>query len=445
MNGRKTLLVLAALLALGGNLLRLALPVAAVAALLAAPAGTFAQGDAAAEGEREASEREQERERESDRETDTSGEQDSDAADLRGDVGLDVEPDVVLAVDLSEQARIGARRLGFRVVQEDTLRGLGFRLTQLSTPGGIPPALAVERLRKADPSGLYDVNPRYFQAGEAACEGIRCDAQKLIGWPQAGCMTAVRLGMVDTAVAASIPALAGRGLLQQHFGNAAALPEAAEHGTEVATILVGNAAAGFAGLLPKATLLAADVFDFSRDRGAATNAAALARGMDWVLTQQSDAINISIAGPDNLVLHETVRRVAQRGVPLVAAAGNLGPDGPPRFPAAYPEVIAVTAVDRDRQVYARANQGDYIDLAAPGVHIWSAGADGSGRFVDGTSFAAPFVAAEAALMHAAAARRTPAEWKAALRKSALPIGAGQQPRVYGAGLLQSAACATAAP
>lgn len=424
----------------GGGAIGAVLLPAGLAAL--APPAAAQEKDTEQEQEVER-EHEQEREQESDRETDVGIDREMDREESRSDIGRDNEPDVVLAIDLSDQARAASHKLGFRVVAEDTLRGLGFRLTQLSTPGGIPPELAVRRLRLADPQGIYDVNSRYSAAGEDACAGIRCDAQKTIGWPVDGCKAAARIGMIDTAVAQNSPALAGSHVQQRHFGDSGKTPEGAEHGTEVATILAGNAAAGFAGLTPNATLVAADVFDFSRERGESTSAALVALGMDWLLTQNPDVINVSIAGPDNGVLRETVRRVAQRGVPLVAAAGNLGPAGPPQYPAAYPEAIAVTAVDRDGRIYDRASQGDYIDIAAPGVHIWSAGADGRGRFVDGTSFAVPFVTAEIAMGRGVALNQATADWKEQLRKAALPAAAPEQRRIYGAGILRSHACRTA--
>jgi hypothetical protein len=365
--------------------------------------------------------------------------------DARMGEGLEFEPDVVLAIDLSDEARIRTRAMGFRVVDEDVLHGLGFRLTQLATPGGLPPEVALRKLREADPTGTYDFNPRYVAAGDPPCEGIRCDAQKMVGWPVAGCPAAVRIGMVDTAIARGSPALAGSRIEQQHFGNSGATEAGTEHGTEIATIFAGNADAGFAGLVPHAYLVSANVFDFSADKGESTNAVLIARGVDWVVAQHPSVINMAIAGPDNAVLHETVRRAANGGIPVIAAAGNLGPEGPPRYPAAYPEVIAVTAVDHNGQIYPHANWGDYITVAAPGVHIWSAAADGHGRFVDGTSFATPFVSAAVALMRLADARRTPAEVQLALRKQAVAVAGTENQRAYGAGLLRGLGCAAVAP
>jgi subtilisin family serine protease len=88
--------------------------------------------------------------------------------------------------------------------------------------------------------------------------------------------------------------------------------------------------------------------------------------------------------------------MARSGVVFVAAAGNGGPAGVPAYPAAYPEVIAVTAVGRNRLGYVEANHGAYIDVAAPGVRVWTALPGERQGFLSGTSFAAPFVTAIAA-------------------------------------------------
>jgi minor extracellular protease Epr len=244
------------------------------------------------------------------------------------------------------------------------------------------------------------------------------------------------VGMLDTAVSESSPALAGDRIKQRHFGESRASVQGAEHGTAVATILAGQVDAGFAGLLPRATLFAADVFNYGAGEHKSTNAMMIARGLDWLLAQHPAAINVSIAGPENAVLHEAIRRVTAQGIPVIAAAGNLGPDGPPRYPAAYAEAIAVTAVDLLGQPYEQANRGPYIDVAAPGVHIWSAGANGRGKFFDGTSFATPFVTAEVALLRSAEPQRSPPELKAAFHTPTDSVRLG----AVTAGVLKSHGC-----
>ena len=82
--------------------------------------------------------------------------------------------------------------------------------------------------------------------------------------------------------------------------------------------------------------------------------------------------NLSLSGPPNALLEQLLRRLAEGGIVIVAAAGNEGPKAGPAYPAAYADVIAVTAVDRMKRPYRRAGRGEHIDLSAPGVDIWTA-------------------------------------------------------------------------
>lgn len=82
----------------------------------------------------------------------------------------------------------------------------------------------------------------------------------------------------------------------------------------------------------------------------------------------------------------------RRGVILVAAVGNDGPAAPPLYPAAYPQVVGVTAVNAQGRVLPEAGRGDQVDYAAPGADMAAAGRAGSFVSVRGTSFAAPLVA-----------------------------------------------------
>jgi subtilisin family serine protease len=109
---------------------------------------------------------------------------------------------------------------------------------------------------------------------------------------------------------------------------------------------------------------------------------------------------MSLVGPPDAILHKRIIEMSQKGVVFIAAAGNSGLGAPPAYPAAYSnEVIAVTAVDRDGRNYADANQGKYIDVAAPGVRIWTALPGNREGALSGTSFATPFVTAIAASIY----------------------------------------------
>ena len=141
-------------------------------------------------------------------------------------------------------------------------------------------------------------------------------------------------------------------------------------------------------------------------------------------------------GPPNRLLELAVRRAAAKGMLLVAAVGNDGPAAAPLYPAAYPDVIGVTAVDAAGQVLPEAGRGPHVAFAAPGADIAAAGfAPGGYARARGTSFAAPLVAGLlAAALHepdAAAAGLA----VAALARSAQDRGAPGRDPVYGHGLV----------
>ncbi|MBB1491316.1 S8 family serine peptidase [Paracoccus sp. MC1862] len=125
------------------------------------------------------------------------------------------------------------------------------------------------------------------------------------------------------------------------------------------------------GLVPQVELAAVDSFHRA-GQDQRTDAFALIRAQDYLEQQEARIVNLSLAGPANAALEAQVAGMAQAGMVLIAAAGNMGPSAPPIYPAAYPQVIAVTAVDRDRGVCRRADRSPYIDFAAPGVDVWTA-------------------------------------------------------------------------
>lgn len=367
-----------------------------------------------------------------------------DPSDFDSDVDMDFEPDEILALNLSRAGIKAALALGFRVQERKYLRHLGFTLARLRPPARMSARVALARLREADPRGFYDRNPTYQLAGgrTARCEGVRCYGQALIGWSDAGCALRTRVGIVDSAVDLGNTALAGRKIVQKRFDKSSPDARELDHGTAVAALLVGAPASGFPGLLPEAELVAADVFSRDRSGGLFTDAARLATGLDWVAGHKPSVINISITGPDGGVLRTSVRRLVKSGIAVVAAAGNQGPRAPAQFPAAYPEVTAVTAVDRELRIYDKANRGTYVAVAAPGVGIWTAGDKGAGVFREGTSFAAPFAAAALALLRLREPKLQPASLQTLMKQQARDLGPPGEDPTYGWGLVQSGKCET---
>ena len=367
-----------------------------------------------------------------------------DLAQSDRDFDVDFEADEVLALNMSSAGRAAARSLRFRIGTATPLRNLRLWITRLRAPPGINARAAVEKLRAADPQGVYSVNETYALAeGLTRCDPERCYGPALVGW--AACGAEVRLGMVDSAVDVDAPNLRGRRVTVKRFSPGRGDEEQAMHGSAIASLLVGGPDEAPIGLLPRAHLFAADVFSRGDDGQLATDALRLASGLDWLAGHKLLAINMSLEGPNTKVLEIVTRRLVEDGVAVVAAAGNSGPEGPAAFPASYPPVVAVTAVDRYRQAYARASRGAYVDLAAPGVGVWTTDAHGNGVLEDGTSFATPFVTAAIGQWMADRPGSSPLDAAEVLKRDALDLGVPGPDPVFGAGLLRVPACAAPAP
>jgi hypothetical protein len=353
--------------------------------------------------------------------------------------GRDFVANELLVSNLSADDRDDVRRLGFTLLDERVLGSLGLTVARLRVPRNLTIGAARARLVAAIPGLLVDVNSLYRLQGQRVLPAPDY-AQRLIGWGPvaAGCGKGLRIGLLDTRVDTDLGALRDALIEQRSFLPAGMKPAPHDHGTALAAILVGGrVAGGEQGLLPGARLMAAEVVAGDADGAPVADLVALSEGLNWLVSEKVPVVNLSLAGGPNALLTLTVQRVAATGTVLVAAAGNDGPNAPPAFPAAEPGVIAVTAVDSASQVYDAANHGDYIDLAAPGVQIWTPETDGAGRYNSGTSYAAPFVAAVVAAGLGAGLPIGGDRVAAALADKALDLGAPGRDPVYGWGLVQA--------
>ncbi|VVT24597.1 MULTISPECIES: S8 family serine peptidase [Marinobacter] len=211
------------------------------------------------------------------------------------------------------------------------------------------------------------------------------------------CTAPVRVGMVDTSIATDHRVFESAQVVQERFLALAevdgTLTEPAIHGTAVASLLVGNRPGQWPARLPQATIFNASVF-YDRDRTlSGATLGHLLEGLNWLAGQDLSVINISLTGPDNQLLAAAVSRLRERGVLMVAAVGNQGPSAPPLYPAAYTEVIGVTAADSSGKLYRWANRGEQVMFASNGVTVPVAHPDAGMVADSGTSLASPVVAA----------------------------------------------------
>ena len=333
---------------------------------------------------------------------------------------------------------------GFRVLEERTVPGSQRRYYRLAVPDTLSLPEARDAVRALPSGENTDFNHFYRPgSGDLDCQKENCAAFRMVNWPSTSsgytnaCAEPAPIGMIDT------------GINQRHgvFRNARlevislqdeALPASKKsHGTAIASILVGQPGSRVRGLLPNAELIAIDAF-YREGRDERTDAFTLVDGLYRLAERDVSVVNLSLAGPSNVVVATAVRDLVKtRGIAVIAAAGNRGPSAGPAFPAAYPEVLAVTAIDRNKRIYRRANRGAHIDLAAPGVNVWSAASVKGAKWKTGTSFAVPFATAAVSLVAARQPELTPDEIYELLKSRAEDLGDAGQDAVFGAGLLSA--------
>lgn len=326
----------------------------------------------------------------------------------------------------SEATLDAARTAGFGVNVERQLAPLGERMVLVRAPAGLSTAEALERLRALDATGFQDFNHVYMPAG--TLDGPSAAAERVP--PSATQTPHIKIGLVDGGVDVRHPAL--RGADVRPFGCDRAQPSA--HGTAVASLLVGRERK-FSGAATGATLYAADVYC---GRAAGGSAAFILEALAWLAREQVPVINVSLVGPANRALERAIQELVARGHVIVAAAGNDGPASPPLYPAAYPDVVAVTGVDPQRQVLAEAARGPHIAFSAPGSEMAVAQSGESGfASARGTSFAAPLVAGMLAVAYEPDGLQTQSARRAieALVRDAVDLGPPGRDLTYGHGFV----------
>ncbi len=352
------------------------------------------------------------------------------------------EPGEVLLIDPSESLRRQLGQFDLSVIEEVRFPALDMTLLRLRVAAASTVADAIGLLGQRLPGTVADANHLYEPAlGTAAGEALPASwVRSVIGWPTADdtCGAGLRLGMIDASVDTHHPALIGRKVEFRSFHGRDRRPAAADHGTAIAAILVGRPSdEGWGGILPGADLKAANMFEYNESGRLVGNAVALLRALNWMVQERVQVVNLSMAGPDNKALRFALERAHKMGLIPVAAAGNWGPAERPAYPAAYDDVIAVTAFDSGGKVYEMANRGPYIDFAAPGVKLWTAVPEG-GRYQSGTSFATPYVTAQVAATSARLRIGNVGLLRELLRGQAVDMGTPGRDDTYGWGFLDQA-------
>ena len=350
--------------------------------------------------------------------------------------GLRIQTDhwlVMAEADVFEQLA----QEGYLFDRVSELSGLGFLLAEVAAPASFDLSATRAGIYEVIGGQQADVDLNHLYT--AGVPDPQNDEQPLVGLAPRELLPpptdlsglSLRIGIIDSSIDRRHNALANASITTQRFVDNDSPPNA--HGTAIASIIASNDPQAL-GLAPSAQIYAAEVFDHNEQQGEFASTVSLIKALSWLMTQDVSVINISLAGPSNRLLETALTRVREKGVLAIAAAGNGGPMAQPMYPAAYPEVVAVTATDDRGRAFRLANRGEYVDIAAPGVNIRHAQAGGGFAASSGTSYAVPFVTVAAARLLQSTAE--PAQMLDALYASARDIGAPGRDQIYGYGQLQ---------
>src|SRR6266851_5062537 len=202
------------------------------------------------------------------------------------------------------------------------------------------------------------------------------------------------------------------------------------HGTGIAGAIVSHAR--LMGSAPAARILAIRAFGVATS-GAASTSFVILKGLDYAAAHGAQIVNMSFAGPKDGLIERGIAAAAAKGILMVAAAGNGGPKSPPLYPAANPNVMAVSATAAQDRLFAASNRGSHIAIAAPGVDIFLPAPNEKYQMTSGTSFSAAYVSGLAALMLERNPVLKPDQVRAILVKTARDLGSPGRDDLFGAG------------
>ncbi|MEI4790522.1 S8 family peptidase [Bacillus sp. FJAT-53060] len=206
-----------------------------------------------------------------------------------------------------------------------------------------------------------------------------------------------------------------------------------EHGTHVAgTIAALDNKVGVVGVAPKASIYAVKVADENGD----SYYSWIVKGIEWAIENDMDVINISMGGAsESEALKEAVDRAYDKGILIVASAGNAGSYGSLNtidYPAKYSSVLAVASVDQRKKRAFDSSVGEEVEVSAPGVSTLSTIPGNEYGYKSGTSMASPHVGGAAAVILSKHPNLTNEEVRERLSKTSTKLG---DPFYYGAGLV----------
>jgi subtilase family protein len=332
------------------------------------------------------------------------------------------------------QADALARRHGLRRIESRNFELLGatiglFRIEGRKTPETASREFAQDgSVRSVQPNLRHVLQDQKINASEG--DPVQYPQIKL-RLPKAHTLAEganVTVAVIDSGVDLKHPEFAGVEIQPFEALNSKDGPHA--HGTGVAGAIVAHVR--LMGSAPAARILAIRAFGASA-KGAESSSYVLLKALDLAASHGAQIVNMSFAGPKDPLIGRALAALVARNVVMIAAAGNAGPKSPPLYPAADPNVIAVSATDAQDRLFAASNRGSYIAVAAPGVDIFLPSPDDKYQITSGTSFSSAFISGVAALILQRNPALKPVEVRAILMKTARDLGPPGPDDQFGAG------------
>jgi filamentous hemagglutinin family protein len=321
----------------------------------------------------------------------------------------------------------------------------GFAQNAPAAPAPPPPSASDDRTKSIPPAN--EAAPGLANSDTAALESLPAGdaAQYVIDKFHLGAVHRlasgrnVTIAVVDSEIDVTHPDL--RGVVVDRFDATKSPSKPHPHGTGMAGAIASHTR--LLGVAPGVRIIAIKTFD---DTGSSAESTSyqIVKGLDYAITKNARIINLSFAGPRDPMMERTLKAAHDKGIILIAAAGNAGPKSPPLYPGADPSVIAVSATDYDDKPFAMANRGKYIAVAAPGVDVMVPAPNSGYQLTTGTSVAAAHVSGVAALLVERKPTITPDEVRALLMKTATAFSAKPKGEEDGAGLVDPAGALQAA-
>jgi subtilisin family serine protease len=347
-------------------------------------------------------------------------------------IGTNIPPEQIAAV---------TQRLGLTVIASQTLGSIGRTAFRFQIGGGRSVRDVIRALEANSIVASAQPNYRFTLAQQTAAippEGNRrgdpsqymmsklhLDAvHRMVGGKD------VTIAVIDSEVDGEHSELAGA--IADRYATVGEKEKAHSHGTAMAGAI--SARDRLLGVAPSAKILAIRAFSESENSADGTSFNII-RAIDWAVSQGARVINMSFAGPFDPSLARALKSAHDKGVVLIAAAGNAGPKAPPLWPAGDPHVIAVTATDAQDRLFRQANRGNHVTVAAPGVDILAAAPEAAYQLSTGTSIATAHVSGVVALMLERDPNLTPEAVRQVLESTATDLGPKGRDAQFGWGLI----------